>query len=263
MNIEQFIALDPNEKPLDRMVANGGYCSIFRTIGCIGDSLASGEFESKNDKGEKGYHDFYDYSWGQVMARDTGSKVYNFSRGGMTAKEYMQSFASANGFWEKDKLCQAYIIALGVNDIIGQKQELGDVSDIDKDNYENNKPTFIGYYAQIIQRLKQLQPRAKFFLITLPRYGDENDAISKNFRDRLEELTKFFDRTYLIDLFTYAPAYDKAFCERFFLGHMTPTGYVLSAKMIESYIDYIIRHNEKDFAQAAFIGTDLYYEKED
>ena len=155
MNIEQFIALDPNEKPLDRMVLNGGYCSIFRTIGCIGDSLASGEFESKNDKGEKGYHDFYDYSWGQVMARDTGSKVYNFSRGGMTAKEYMQSFASANGFWEKDKLCQAYIIALGVNDIIGQKQELGDISDIDKVVWSLPQPLQILFHILILNTIFQ------------------------------------------------------------------------------------------------------------
>jgi hypothetical protein len=44
MNWEYFM-VQPDEKPLDRLVENGGFCSIFRTIGCVGDSLSSGEFE--------------------------------------------------------------------------------------------------------------------------------------------------------------------------------------------------------------------------
>lgn len=80
-----------DEKPLDRIIDDGGLCGIFRTIGCIGDSLSSGEFESKNETGEKGYHDYYEYSWGQYMARTVGCKVYNLSRGGMTAKVYCES----------------------------------------------------------------------------------------------------------------------------------------------------------------------------
>ena len=35
----------PDEKPLDRIVSDGGFVGIFRTIACVGDSLASGEFE--------------------------------------------------------------------------------------------------------------------------------------------------------------------------------------------------------------------------
>lgn len=30
-------------------------------------------------------------------------------------------------------------------------------------------------------------------------------------------------------------------------GHMNPCGYVLTAKMVMSYIDYIIRHDMKKF----------------
>ena len=36
-------------------------------------------------------------------------------------------------------------------------------------------------------------------------------------------------------------------------------GYVLIARMVERYIDYIIRKNPEDFKQVGFIGTDLYY----
>ena len=40
---------------------------------------------------------------------------------------------------------------------------------------------------------------------------------------------------------------------------MNPMGYVFTAHMVASYIDYIIRHNMKDFEEAGFIGTDLSY----
>jgi hypothetical protein len=43
---------------------------------------------------------------------------------------------------------------------------------------------------------------------------------------------------------------------------MNPMGYILSAKMIASYIDYIIRHNPDDFKQVGFIGTP-YHNAED
>jgi lysophospholipase L1-like esterase len=262
MNILEYMSVGENEKPLDRIVTDGGFCAIFRTIGCIGDSLSSGEFESKKPDGTKAYHDFYEYSWGQYIARSAGSKVYNFSKGGMTAQVYMESFADASGFFGRDKLCQAYIIAFGVNDLFGRNMEVGSVADINKDDYTKNAQTFAGYYAQIIQRLKVLQPRAKFFLVGMPRENNEKDEKRKEHRDLLQSLTEFFDRTYLIDLFEYAPVYDDAFKQKYFLGHMTPTGYILTARMIESYIDYIIRKNPKDFSQVGLIGTDLYFEAE-
>ena len=263
MNIFEYMNVAENEKPLDRIVADGGFCSIFRTIACIGDSLSSGEFESKRADGSKAYHDFYEYSWGQFIARSAGSKVYNFSRGGMTAKEYMENFADSRGFFGRDKLCQAYIIAIGVNDLFWGKIEVGSTADICKSDYKKNAPTFAGYYAQIIQKIKGLQPRAKFFLVSVPRTGDaERDEKAKQMRDLLQSFTEFFDRTYLIDLFTYAPVYDEAFKKKYFLGHMTPMGYVLTARMIESYIDYLIRKYPEDFSQVGLIGTDLYYQDE-
>ena len=262
MNIYEYISVGENEKPLDRIVTDGGFCSIFRTIACIGDSLASGEFESVKEDGSKRFHDFYEYSWGQFIGRACGSKVYNFSQGGMTAKAYIEDFADKNCLWDRNKLAQAYIIALGVNDM-NRGEELGSVADIDKDNYTKNAQTFAGYYAQIIQRIESLQPRAKIFLVCMPKHGDEKDVKRKAVRDLLEEFTKIFSRTYLIDLYTYAPINDAEHYKKFRLGHMTPTGYVLTARMIESYIDYIIRKKPEDFKQVGLIGTDLYYHAEE
>lgn len=266
MNVYEYMSVGENEKPLDRIVTDGGFCAIFRTIACIGDSLSSGEFESVKEDGSKRYHDFFEYSWGQFIGRSCGSKVYNFSQGGMTAKTYIESFADGKGFWDRNKLAQAYIIALGVNDISAHLRgelELGAVTDVDKADYRNNAKTFAGYYAQIIQRIKALQPRAKIFLVSPLKHGDERDEQRKIVRDLLEEFTKIFNRTYLLDMWTYAPLQDAAYGEKFRLGHLTPTGYVLTARMIESYIDYIIRKNPDDFKQVGFIGTDLYYDPEE
>lgn len=260
MDLEKFL-YDKDEKPLDRIVFDGGYTRVFRTIGCIGDSLSSGEHESRDENGNYGYHDFYDYSWGQYMARNAGIKVYNFSRGGMSAKWFMESFADECGVWTSEKRCQAYILALGVNDMYTKQVELGSVEDIDLENPQNNKGTFAGYYAQIIQRLKTLQPDAKFFLVTLPN-GDnalDPDAHAKI----LEDMVGIFSNTYLINLRKYSPVYDAEFKKKFFVGgHMNAAGYILTAQMITSYIDYIVRHNLEDFAQVGFIGTPYKYLKE-
>ena len=36
---------------------------------------------------------------------------------------------------------------------------------------------------------------------------------------------------------------------------MSECGYLLTAKMVVSYIDYLIRHNMRAFKQTALIGT--------
>ncbi len=249
---------DENELPLSRPLPHYSRTSIFRKVAFVGDSLASGEFETLDAEGKRGYHDLYEYSWGQFMARRNGFTAYNFSRGGMTAKEYMESFAEARGFWNEELRAQAYVIALGVNDICNAKREIGSVADIDPTDYHNNKPTFIGHYAQIVARYKQISPNAKFFFVTVPRHKPFLGCPLAEIRDALAALTEHFDNSYLIDLYTYAPEFDEKFCERYFLlGHMSPEGYLVMAEMIDSYIDYIIRHNYDDFRYVGLDGAGI------
>ena len=85
-----------NEKPLDNLVSGYSHTSVFRKIAFIGDSLSSGEFETCDRDGNKAYHDLYEYSWGQYIARKNGLTAFNFSRGGMTASEFIESFGEAN-----------------------------------------------------------------------------------------------------------------------------------------------------------------------
>ena len=62
-----------------------------------------------------------------------------------------------------------------------------------------------------------------------------------------------------MNLYEYASIAYSDFEKSFWLGHVTPKGYVLIARMVESYIDYIIRKNPEDFNRVGFIGTELYY----
>ena len=251
-----------NEKPLDNIVSNGGFCGIFRTIACIGDSLSSGEFESMKN-GETSYHDYFDYSWGQYMARDAGCTVYNLSRGGMTAKEYYTSFAGEKCFWDEKYKSQAYIIALGVNDVTAvlmNQDELGDADDIEKEN-----DTFVSYYVRIIKKYKELQPKAKFFLMTMPHdtQAEDRNLLYDKHREILYAIAEKLDNCYVLDFRKYAPEYDEEFKRNFYLGgHLNAMGYRLTALMVESYIDYIIRSNHEDFKQIVFVGTPYYYETE-
>ena len=247
---------DENEKPLDNLAADGGFTGIFRKIACVGDSLSSGEFEVRREGQPTVYLDMFDYSWGQYIARLAGCKVYNFSRGGMTAIEYCDSFAEAMGYWDPEKAAQAYIIALGVNDLYGLNQEVGSVADVCDEDYKKNRPTFVGRYAEIIQRYKKISVDAKFFLLTMVK-GEADNERKEAHRKALYDLAAHFDNCYVIDLYEYMPVEDAKYRERFYLeGHLNPCGYLLTAKIVSSYIDYIIRHNIADFRRVPFINTE-------
>lgn len=250
MDIKEFF--NESEKPLEHLVSDGGFTKIFRTIGCIGDSLSSGEFESCDKDGKKGYHDMYEYSWGQFIARTCGSTVYNFSRGGMTGEWFMGG-APQWGWYDYAKRAQAYIFALGVNDLYGKKLPVGTPDDHVEDK------TFAGWYIEIIRRYKEIQPQAKFFLMTMVHTGDKDtDAVADAHAELLYKIAEKFDNTYVIDLCKYGPVYDDFFKSKFYLhGHLNPMGYELTARMVMSYIDYIIRHNMSDFKRTGLIGTGI------
>ena len=261
MDWKKEIYASADEKPLDRFVEGYSNTAIFRKIAFIGDSLSSGEFESRSDEGKPGWHDYYEYSWGQYIARKNGLTAYNFSKGGMTGKDYAEKFAERNGFWDPELACQAYVMALGVNDVINSGMEIGSVADIDPEDWRNNKPTFIGYYAQIIARIKaEIQPQAKFFFVTMLHHDEaaERDEKRRRHAEALYELAEYYDNSYVIDLYKYGPYYDAEYKEKFNLyNHLNPMGYIMTAKMIDSYIDYIIRHNPDDFRRVPFIGKGL------
>ena len=152
--------------------------------------------------------------------------------------------------------------ALGVNDITNALAggcEIGTADDIDPKNGENNPKTVLGYYGKIISRLRQNRPDAFFFPVTIPRdwrYTEKRGELQAKLNDGIRRLPDLFPRTYVLDLNRFAPEFDETFVKHYQLGgHLNPMGYLLIARMVGSYIDYIIRHNTGDFKQVGFIGT--------
>lgn len=260
MEINKILNNIPDEKPLDIIKDDLGFTSCFRKIVVVGDSLSAGELEAKDYKAPTNWIDYEDISWGKFMARLAGTDVQVFARGGMTASEYCTTYAESKGYWDPSKAAQAYIIALGVNDLQNCHQAVGTVDDI-KEDWHMNEPTFAGWYGKIIQHYKEISPNAVFFLVTMPdeQFDWRSDADKDINRQQCELLYKMaekFTNTYVIDLYHYAPAYDMEVRKTFYVGgHLNTMGYYLTAKMIGSYIDYIVRHNMDKFSQVGFIGT--------
>lgn len=76
--------------------------------------------------------------------------------------------------------------------------------------------------------------------------------------DLMYQLAEKFDNTYVIDFRKYAPLYDNEFKSKFYLHtHLNVFGYILTAKMMMSYIDYIIKNNPEDFIMVPFIGKNI------
>ena len=69
----KWFELGANEQPLDIIKETCGFAGIFKQIGVIGDSLASGEFESHDENGSIVYTDMYEYSlfWSALRGRST------------------------------------------------------------------------------------------------------------------------------------------------------------------------------------------------
>ncbi len=260
--------------PIRKFVSDGGFTSIFRTIGFIGDSLSSGEHESFSEEVGTGYHDYYEYSWGQYIARRCGLKAYNFSRGGLTAIEFFSfvtsDHPSAINIFDEDKKCQAYVIALGVNDLnhLEEKYDaFGSINDVDFSNEDNNKKTFVGCYVKIIQKIRKIQPKCRVFVMTTPKERPMKKVKKSRYKmlaKFLRTLPKYFDFLYVLDLWNYAPVYNaKSFKTKYFCGgHMSAAGYKFTADMVMTYIDYYVRKYPKDFTQAGFIGKNVHNSKE-
>ncbi len=255
-----FAAAAPaQENPIAQISQQPGWCTIFHRWGFIGDSLCSGEHEYTRSDGGNGYNDNYAYSWGQRMVAAIGGATgENYSQGGETAKGWIDHFwtnpCNRNADIDaKVNPKQAYIIALGENDI-NTGIAVGDASkDIDLKDYNKNADTFIGHYAGIIQRIKSIQPKARFFVVTMPAERPTKSKIAHN--AQIRRMPEVFDNVYVLDLEKYAPDYlDPEFQKRyFFKGHMNAAGYQWTAWMFMTYINWIVENNMEDFTDIAFV----------
>lgn len=256
-----------NDSPLSNIIQDGGFVKIFQKIGVIGDSLSSGAMSPPSDvvlpEDEEDTTDYLWYSWIQYMARYTGLTAYNFSMGGLSAHglRYGQSNPNIqtiiNNLMSDEQKCKAYYVALGHNDrnYLDKNPSLysiGTIADCHLDNPESNPDTFYGNYAWVINKIKETQPRAKIFLITMKIadvFADYNTVI----RDMVNLFNTHYGNTdvYLIDMEGTAlvPSWE------YTNGHGNTMGYLNYSYQIATYTDWLIRNNKDDFKLVQFIGT--------
>lgn len=254
---DTFKRFNDKSNPLSNLLENGGYTSIFSKISCIGDSLTEGVFEY-TENGEVKYagipQGFEPYSYPSQLARMTGANVGNYGVGGATAKSWLTTAACEKCFKEENK-SQAYIIALGTNDTNYD----GNVdTDIDISNYNNNADTFVGNYAKIIQKCLELQPKAKVFVVTIPKTRTDYHHAWTTGNSQIKAIANKLG-VYVLDVFTYSESHDNPdeYKNHFYLGgHRSAIGYKQTAMEYATYISWIIYNNPDDFRDVQYIGTD-------
>ena len=189
------IAENLTNEPLDYITEDVGLLRCFDTVGCIGDSLASGECAYKDASGNARYVDMYEISWGQCLARMTGRTYYNFSVGGLSTKTFWTTNSKkVREFDDGNHICKMYFIGLGQNDY-NQSVPVGTSTDINNDSAN----TYYGYYGRIIRKIKEMQPKAKIFVITDPLSATE----SAGYNDAVRNMANLFTNVYLIDMYRY------------------------------------------------------------
>ena len=179
----------------------------------------------------------YEYSWPSILSRLTGAEYLNLSRGEMTFKEFYKSLANKNNFWVK---CLVYIIFLGNNDLFVYNQEVGSAEDINLNEPDKSKDTYLGYIGKVISKLEFLQKDARILLTSLQidEKSEERTKKVKYVGEEMKKVIKLYSFTYLIDFTKFLFKYDEEVRNKIAIGlHPSPLGYYSLALAFENYID--------------------------
>lgn len=143
---------------------------FFEKFAVVGDSYASGEIYVADPSQSKEYTvaDYYQKSWGQILARKYGATCINLSVGGLTTRTWLtNSHGLAKMLAEKPQ--ELYLCALGINDEISLGASyLGTIEDIKNyDSYSDYPDSFYGNYGKIIEQIKAHAPKSKIVLMSM------------------------------------------------------------------------------------------------
>lgn len=223
----------------------------FNTVGIVGDSLASGCSNYKDDQDVWHALDRKAFAWGKFLEKRQGCSVTLFSQGGMDTRTW---FSNANGYAKAiNNPCECYFIGLGVNDFASLKAAyLGTIADVHIGSEDNNEDTFYGNYSKIIAKLTEIQPRCKIFCLTMP--GNQGSSQTKlDYDTAIRTVTALYDNAYLLDLTNDPFFVSSPLTDTWYGAHYLSTGYSLIADhMLEVTNKYMLAHLD-DFADIQWI----------
>lgn len=235
---------DPKPKYIFKYVTDSNISfaniAMFETFGVIGDSYASGQIYLSGSP-----VNYYNLSWGQVLARRVGASCINLSRGGLTTKTWLESDRGLS-YLQSNDAQGLYIVALGINDyteINAGRYSLGTESDFDLSNYQSTPDTFFGNMCKIIGYVKAKSPNAKIILSTMAL---NNTTLRKSINDaiiRCAELANIVSVKQYEDVYFQSDYYTNGMVS----GHPTAPSYSGMATAMERLIDNCMNDNYSYF----------------
>lgn len=202
----------------------------FKKFGVIGDSLSVGHFSNNSNRNLW-------YSWPQSLARSLGNRAVNFGTSGDTVLTWWSTHASngKNLLGSSGNKCQAYVVALGVND--QAYVSLGTIDDV-KDDYSQNSDTFYGGYARILSYIHEVNPQAPIFCLTdvwlnSTRSAQYDEAVRSIVADN-----RFKNFCILVDMARDARSdFSVVKKEGYMMNdHNNAAGYSIGGKIVDRYI---------------------------
>ena len=182
---------------------------IFKKVGCVGDSWTAGYLQTS--QGVYGSRPIY--SWVEYM-KNFDNDWINGGYSGASANTYLSGTTPSNGpgyaAIQAAGRCQAYTVALGINDSNTDLEThipVGSSSDIG-----TNNNTFYGWYSKIIDTLRTINNKAFVFCFTMypglnngttdltSRYEPYNEAIRTIVAYYQDSQGYATDRVRLVDL---------------------------------------------------------------
>lgn len=214
--------------------------SLFETIGIVGDSYASGVIYSDSDN----FVTKYNKSWGQILARETGCIVTNFSEGGLSTRSWLTSNKGLP-LLKSEAPKELYILCLGINDWyhLGDSY-LGTLEDITShENYTDYGDTFYGNYGKIIENIKEKAPDCFMIMSTIA------DSSRENFNEAIENIAEHYA---LPIIKQHADNYFQSdfYKNNMIGGHPTAINYSGMAKALRRMIEQCLKDNVEYFKQA-------------
>lgn len=164
---------------------------FIRDFAVIGDSYASGEIYTENNSSSTGYsvQDYYELSWGQILARKSGANCINLSKGGLTTRTWLTDEKGLQKMLNENQQ-ELYICALGINDMIKDGVNyIGSINDI-KEDYTQNADTFYGNYGKIISQINNYAPNAKIIMLTFAYNYSNNENL---FNEAIKNIAEHFN----------------------------------------------------------------------
>ena len=293
--ISSSYVLNPNLQP--PVMAVDPLFSVFRTIGILGDSYASGSFyETSGNNLYVGHSKVYEMSWGKMLGRMYGGyyggkNVMNYSFGGATAKTWLNN--SGRGWTKFDsdlqytngKAKDLYIIAFGINDYLsitnpnsssydssysfGQATDItnyANTTDSSASNYYLSSPqTFLGIHNRIIRHIKKLSPESIIVVLSYLRTDFNSDGTtSMAAKDAVNSSLSILADNFVSDVVYINVDTDPYFNSNFYVqqarinNHPTAVGYAGMASAITRLIGKAIKENPAKFVTVGTLPDPTY-----